>query len=503
MSGSGKTSSTGAAAANKRVVSKVTLKSDVAGFGKLENLVDSIRAKAGQSSNGKDAYDNLKVLMGHIDAKYYMLIPDDTWKSIKEASDFPFTISDLSARGEMAKYCQGKNNVYMNAHGFEKVKGIEGKGDAFDAGRDLAFWRVAAMNYKVLVDNEMDPVEAAYVAMIRAKWLLTGGGKALANDSTNTSCEHVLIDANHADTCLREIHTATTIDEIIVTLGSDGIDLATVFCGTTDSTADGIEWVTLHYTNIWCAVEHSFRTKGHHYKNTGVEAAFYETGYQRFLDACFKDGFSFPTGVSSFAIFHTAIHPFKLQALPIVATHYTAYCTVAEAAIVRFDGAPNGNAVITTSKAALDALAGETWYSQFVKLYGVQIDLVEKATNAILDNKFAFHNCAGLYGISLKAVVEVDGKELSLSDVKSKTASVASACQGLILALAELHRNKRINGFALSRAKSLKKASDANPILSLRICELVLASVENIADSETIADKIEAALPGLAALEAP
>jgi hypothetical protein len=478
----------------------MTATSPVPGFGSVADLITAISDKASQSSNGVNAYDNLKVLMGHVDANEFLYVPEDVWKAVESVADFDFSIDDLSKSGGMTNYNLGKGNDYMKTQGLELVTNCKGDGAAETVLRNTYFWKIAGMNYVMLKDSGFTDLNAAYASMFRAKWFITGAGKALEQDKTNTSVEHVIVESSEPNGVLKNINAAASVEDVILAMGADGVRFATLFYGTKESINDGIEWVTMHYTNIWCAVEHSFRTKGHHYKNTGVEANFYRVGYQRFLDACFKDGFSFPSGVDEFCIFHTAVHPFKLKALPLVATHYTANCMVAEAAILRFDGAPNGNAVITTSKAALDALAGETWYGKFKDLYNDQIELVYAASAKIHEDKFSFHNCSALYGMKHKGSVDINGEDMTMSDIKSKTASVASACQGLIVALDALSAAKKINGFALSRAKALKKAADANPVLSIRVTELILASVDAIGDAESIPDKIEAALPALARL---
>jgi len=179
--------------------------------------------------------------------------------------------------------------------------------------------------------------------------------------------------------------------------------------------------------------------------------------------------------------------------------HYTAHGKVANAAITRMSGSPCGLAQITTAVAALDTMRAEAWWPAFESAYKADIAAAVDFADQINDDKYSFHICAGLYGVTKNNELNHGGKSYTLDAAKSHVQLIASACQGMINALKEAVRNALITKFALQNARALEKPAAANPLLALRITQLVGAALNAISAVDDVKGAIENALPRLEA----
>merc|ERR1712232_668587 len=107
----------------------------------------------------------------------------------------------------------------------------------------------------------------------------------------------------------------------------------------------GSRWVTSMAEAIWTAEEYIVRVRGHHYKPE------FEANLTKYLASFFEGDDRMPKNLDMAAIFRTSIHPFGLQALPIMAGHFAIHGKMANSALIRLSAAPNGIAVITTTAA--------------------------------------------------------------------------------------------------------------------------------------------------------
>lgn len=451
-------------------------------------LTDNLEA-AVQDSNGGNVYNNIKVMAGHIEASKYMLIPrtfDDYTKATYKTG-LPIDLEVIGKRNGLENYMGVAAQAYTSV---EKYLHLD---DDIATGNRIEFYKIAALNFMALKDNVANEQTRIAAALFRARWCVTGAYRMLKHAKDVGANEYVVVDASSAVTWQSEICSAKTIDDIVKALGSD----AQLFVNGVKNKEFGLEWVLNVAENVWCAVEHCFRVRSHHFKSTGNEAASYKDLYDRYLNACYQGDTIWPVDVNHFDIFHTAIHPFKVECLPKVAVHYIAHGLVADAAIVRFSGAPCGHAAITTTQAALDTMSSEIWFDAFTRAYEKKLEMLKVVSDAVLNNKYAYHIAAGLYGMDKKVIVSVDSQNVPIEEAKSNVSAISAAAQGLISALKTANNNALISKFALSNAKALEKPAAQNPLLALRISLVVVKALDDIGDAKDLTAAINIALPNL------
>lgn len=453
-----------------------------------EGALDDLETEAGtnlgtmeQDRNGDDVYNNKRVFMGFLLPAYYLLVPQSVHSASAIANGTNVSLANfgkkvgpnayLGAQGE--DYC--RNNSYLKYGPHEN--------------RRLFLMRIMAMNYISLRRAGLDSTNAYVCSALRARWIITGAYNTFLNDSMVGYSEILIVDDKHVD--YGRFEGTATVREIVGVMGG----YATEFMTASSSDDFGASWITKHADNLWAATEHAFRVRGHHFKTTVKEVASYKDIYQRFLVACYEGNFEWPAGLDMFHVFHTAIHPFRIKTLPMMTVHFMAHGTLANGALIRLTGAPVGNALITTTVAALDTMRGEVWFSAFNRIYKESIDRALLYAEQILDAKYEYHLAAGLYGLTRKETVEYKEERITMDKAKAFISTIGAACQGMINALTEAVEQRLITGFALSNARSLEKAAAASPLITLRVKQLVLASIEQITDADDIKSAIAGALP--------
>jgi len=443
-----------------------------------------------QGSNGDNVYNSTKVHMGYLDPKKHMVVSKTVWDHANGIANYAVDLKEF-----------GKINGHLNflgLNGAQYVKDspflMETSRASTGAQKMTEFWKMVVMNYIQLADNKVDPKAAAYAALFRARWALTGALAFLAKSNVEPDSEVILVESTHA--VYGAIVRATSPEDAFK---AANYDLAALIAVLEDQNG-GIEWVLKHSENVWAAVEHTFRVKSHHFKNSGSDATVYATVYKKFLNSCYEGEFEPPEGFDWFTIAHTAIHPFKIEALPKATAHYLAHGLIADAASVRFSGAPVGNAVLTTTNAAMSTLSSEIWYDVFEQTYKAQLEELDKITRQICNDKYSYHVAAGLYGLTKIEKVTMFGKEATTSEARAKLSTLGAAASGLVQALFTARESMVDFEFSLSQAKSLNKAAANNPLMALKIRELVLKAVSGISDAETLVDAIKAALPSAVSL---
>lgn len=439
-----------------------------------------------QNTNGDDVYDNIRVFLGFLQPSYYLLIP----RSVEEVSKKEDgTNVDLLEFGKK----EGPN-AYLNAADAQYRTGNPYVKYGYKANQKIITLRITAMNYISLRRAGLDSANAYVCAALRARWILTGAYNTYKHDSLVGYNEIIIVDTAEPD--YGRFNKAADTRAIVEAMGG----YAPEFIKAAGSETYGMKWVINHADNFWASVEHCFRVRGHHFKTTAKEIDSYKDLYGRFLVSCYEGNFEWPAEVEMFHVFHTAIHPFRIKTLPQMVVHYLAHGTLANGAIIRLSGAPVGNALITTTVAALDTMRGEVWFAAFDRIYSDGIKRASSYSEQILDNKYGFHLSARLYGIDRKDSVTYEKERITMDKAKAYISSIGAACQGMIHALSEAVEQRLITGFALSNARALEKSAAGSPLITLRVKQLVLASIEQITDADNITEAIAGALPTLEAV---
>lgn len=454
----------------------------------LANLDNAIVALA-QDASGNGTYDNDRAMVGFLESKYNLVISTAMLAQVNNAASIDVDLKELGKKGGFADYMTGgkkrathrTNFSYLNIYGGTAAPAVNE--------RKLELTRMIALNYAKLALAGLKTRSAYICAALRARWAFTGALKVAIDDTSTVYDEIDKVDGT--DPIYGRIVNAATMNDIYCSLGTYATDFAKYQC----DKSFGISWVLRHAENIWAAAEHCFRVRNHHFKDDKQHKKSYEDLYKTFLGAAFEGKMEWPKDVEFIDVFRTAIHPFKLRALPVMAAHYTAYGKLASAAITRTSGSPCGLAAITTTVAALDTMNSESWYPAFSKAYQEPIAAAREFAKAINNDKYSFHMSAALYGLPKIKKLTIGTDELTLDEAKSYISVVASACQGLISALNGALKNNYITSFALSNAKALEKSAKQNPMMAMRVTSLVEFSVSEISDAKSMKDAIRIAIP--------
>lgn len=453
------------------------------------NTMDTLLAVLAQDANGDDTYNNERAQIGHLEAKYHMLIDDATDALFTAANEIQVNLVNLGKKNGIAEYLGNHATAvaHRGAHDYIFVHA----GDA--ERRKRCVTKLTALNFAKLREAGLESKSAFVCAALRARWIITGAYSVTKNDTNATYTEVQVV--TNADRTYGRIVAATSARDIVNALGK----YAEEFKREYQSDVHGMKFISKHAENIWAAVEHCFRVRNHHFKDQRAFKDGFESLYKRYMEAAYEGEFVWPGGVPFLDVFRTAIHPFKLKALPVMSAHYTAHSKIANSSITRMSGASCGCAAITTAVAALDTMRAEAWWPAFERAYKPSIDAAVSFADQINDNKYGYHISAGLYGVEKQTKLRHGKKEISIDEAKSMVSLVASACQGMINALHQAMEEKLISKFALQNAKALEKPASSNPLLALRVTQLVGAALNAIGDADNVEAAIRSALPALSA----
>lgn len=195
--------------------------------------------------------------------------------------------------------------------------------------------------------------------------------------------------------------------------------------------------------------EHVFRTMGHHYL-TG-QGAEYEKKYRKAFDACVESDLH--TYLPPAELYHTAGHWVSLKRALAVSTDPEQALRLPNALVIRSTAAPAGSAIITTSVAILNALAGTGMKEAYLTAAKIDESKLITMAQRVKTSPGAYHTIPGAYGH--RALSPEDRKELE--DVKALASSMAPILQGFVDSLPR--------DCDLAMAKALAKHANLNPTL--------------------------------------
>lgn len=195
--------------------------------------------------------------------------------------------------------------------------------------------------------------------------------------------------------------------------------------------------------------ENVFRTMGHHYLTSqGVE---FEAKYRRAFDACVEPQLA--SYLPPAELYHTASHWVSLSRALAVAHDPVQATKLPNALVIRSRAAPAGTAIITTSVAVLDALAGTGMKEAYLKAANIKEELLRETTEIVVSNPAQYHTIPTAYG---RGALGVDEKK-KLEEAKALAISMAPILQGFVDSLPR--------DCDLSMAKALAKHAQQNPTL--------------------------------------
>jgi len=250
-----------------------------------------------------------------------------------------------------------------------------------------------------------------------------------------------------------------------------------------------MEWATTNAELVWNMTEHLMRSRGHHYKEDFSKMA--NTMYA----SSSPGNEAWPTAINMLLALRTAIHPFGIRALPVMAYHFIWHGKIGLGMVKRITGASNGFAAATTAYAGMSMISSEPWYAKYVATYENQIALLQYFAREMLNNRYAFHESASLYGITPIRHIMVNGISNSMADVDLAVSAIAPVLQGFIEWSKEFDKKSVTQTFTFAGAKVLERRAGANPIQVVRLKALLTTTIKLIEDAATSSEAITETFP--------
>lgn len=419
----------------------------------LESQIDLLL----ETVNGTGTYSNTRALFGYLEASKMLFLPANV--ALKNPPDI-----DLKEVGKIQ---------WMDSLSKKMNEAQDSDYDTTMSNIDLV--KIKLINFAKMRIAGLSDESAHAVAHLRARWIALG---CLYDDIDTrgvTYDEVVYIDTDDKD--FQSVIEADTLDELMKTaVWSEHGDLM-VRVG-----ADklyGAEFCTLWAENIWAISELIMRIRGHHYK------AEYEDLITRVFRAASEGSVDLPANYKFADIFHTAIHPFGIKALPVMTAHFQIHGKVANSLLIRFSGAPNGIAVITTTAAGLNLFKSESWYATFEATFKSQIDLTTSFARSVLNDKYSYHMSARLYGLNRLHTIKVGEKDYSLTEAENIVGTLAPMIKGFSDAIIDFQKQSNRSGFAFGKQQVLDKRASNNPLAAIKMSKLVEVILQVLDKSET------------------
>lgn len=448
-----------------------------------EATLGSLLEVATQDGNGPDVYSNERATFGYINESQMLLTCADRGFLYPEPPDI-----DLVALGKINGI-----SAYLGAAG-DAHRAANPYLPAITVGRGHTL-KLIMLNFVRLRSgaNPLSIPVAAQIAFLRARWIKLGGlyntlaARGVTHEEVAapvTADERAILAYNAPDNYLTS--TVVGVRELLTFWGTEA--------GKTMQ-KDCIKYAE----TFWCMVEFVFRVRGHHYKESFIPL------FKKVFEAVSDGNHPLPEWVDLEAITRIAIHPFGLKALPKLATHFISHGKIGNAAILRMEGAPQGCAFITTTAAAIGMLQTEGWYGQFAELYKEQVAFVLAAARVVMNNKYAYHLSANLYGVPAMRTITVNGVTYSMNEIESTVSSLAPVAQGFIgWTKDKMAEGKDKNAtFGFGNAQCLEKRAGSNPVMVMKMQALLELSVNAVLESKSVTSGTAAAFPMIKPKAAP
>jgi len=436
-----------------------------------------------QDENGDFTYSNEKALFGYLDIGLRM--PRFAGRVYAEPPNFD--VNTLGNVNAATNYMDAGATAIRAASAYIPAlptAGSNGDGSLNRANKlRLEFTKVALMNFRYLKVNNptMTDDDAMLVSHLRARWVVLGAFYNTAASRIVTYDEVVDIPVN--DPAYVDIHTLANPAQLDTTGANAAYNNA--FIAYITANKDFTPFVVKYAETIWQISEFVFRVRGHHYK----------TAHDNLIDKAWtsvsEGNIPWPARFSKEHAFRTAIHPFGVKALPIMAYKWLAYGKMGNGLILRLSGAPNGFAAITTAAAGIKVLASETWYTELRSKYKEQLETIEKMATLILNQKYNYHLSARLYGATVIRTLNIDGKTYTMSEADQIVGAIAPIIQGFIEWAKDRLKASPNSVFSFGNARVLEKRAATNPLMAERMKEILEYTVQAIVNAKSTREAID------------
>jgi hypothetical protein len=202
--------------------------------------------------------------------------------------------------------------------------------------------------------------------------------------------------------------------------------------------------------------EHTFRTMGHHFITT--DQANYVQRYSDTFRACLMPHLAnlLPPAV----MFHNALHWVGPGRARSVLEAQLDSPSIPDALRIRANAAPAGTAILTTTAAIIDAMAGVGLDAAFETHGNFGLPTIRQQTDRVKQSPCKYHKAYFAYGIAKATQPEVD----QLDRAKQLAEKFAPYAQAFI--------DTYMRDAALGKARAIKKHAENNPIQMRRASTL-------------------------------
>lgn len=423
-----------------------------------------------EDANGLHTFSAERAQFGYIPASKFLFVPED----LAFSSPPDINLELLGRKYGLEDYIGGNGLTYRRANPYIKP----------GSPNIVSLWKIIAINFIKLTGSSMSDQAAFLASVLRARWIKLG-------------C--LWQDPSERKTPFDEVEYATNDDDDIkgiVDCSSEAeLFQNPIFSATFArmqphfaSEFYGFKFAIKYAETIWGISELVFRIRGHHYKPA------YEDLIKRTFRATTEGEVDLPDAFEYAAVFHTAIHPFGVRALPTMAAHFIAWGKTGNSLVIRFSGAPNGTALFTTTSAGIRMLASEAWYNRFEATYKTPITEVHDMARQILDNKYSYHQAAGLYGLNRSMTVTVNNVDISLSEAEQRIGVLAPPLQGFVNGVKNAQQGGSRITFAYGNQAVLQKRAGTNPMLAMKMELLIEKIITKLQEATKTADVMDSFL---------
>lgn len=437
--------------------------------------VEAMNRIMAQDENGDDVYNNERAILGYIKEHEKLRVVQNHLGRVPIA----LNVRELGTQEAVNNHIGPIGDAWRVAHPYlppiaERLT-------------DLSLLKIAILNARALMEavggDALSVERATLIGLLRARWLLIGCLYPDARARITLHDEVRILDETDA------IWIAIDL-QALHALGNVHVTAILTFL----STPPGLElarWATNNAELVWSMSEHLMRSRGHHYKSE------YDTMIDKMYSSSSSGNVSWPINVNRCDALRTAIHPFGIKALPVMTYFFAWHGKLGPGMMRRLTGASNGFSAATTAYAGIGMISSETWFHQFMQIYGTQMSMITAFARAMLDDRYSFHESAGLYGLVPRRSIEVDGKVYSMTEVDTAVTAIAPILQGFIQWSSSQAMVGQGAVFAFANAKVLAKRSSNNPVAVARTVALLTSMMTHIEDAENSAASINEAFPML------
>lgn len=424
-------------------------------------LVDAIDVLL-EDTNGVHVFSNERTSYGYIAANLFMYLP----AGIIYDAPMDANLVDYGSSAGVSAHLGPAGNAFRAANPYLGPNALT----------PTEVLKVTLVNFIKLRNAGLNDEVAWSVSNLRARWLTLGCYYTNIRDRGTLYSESTIVRDNDPD--VGQIVAAADINAITQT--AQYVAIRDIADRVMQHDFYGTVFAVTYAETIWCTSELVFRIRGHHYKPE------YEDLIARTIRASTQGAVELPDNYDFANIFHTAIHPFGVRALPVMAYKFIVLGKVGDSLITRFSGAPTGTAIFTTTSAGINMLKGEAFYDRFQATFPQPIRACHEFARQIMNNKYSYHISASLYGLPRITTFQLDGKSYTIAEAEQMVVPLAPMLKGYTTTIQQIMQQNVGMTFAYGNQKVLDKRASNNPLGQIRMSKLLEKIVTTLEEAKSV-----------------